>query len=401
MTKIREGYKETEIGVIPEDWVCNRLERISTLIDGDRGKNYPSPNELVDEGILFLSTSNIKDNKFDTSVTKYITNEKFNSLGKGKLEQKDLIITLRGTLGSIMIFESEEYKTAFINAQMMIIRPDNLVDYKYLYQFMISNSIKNQIAINSTGSAQPQLTKKVVSSLCVSIPPLPEQKRIAEILSTTDAHIEKLDKIIEDYQLLKKGMMKKLLTEGIGHTEFKETEIGRIPKEWEVKTLGEIASICYGKNQKEIEDESGIYKILGTGGVMGKTNSYLWNQPSVLIGRKGTINKPMYIDEPFWTVDTLFYTKINYGYSGKWLYYYLNAIDLAKYNEATGVPSLNSNTLSKIQIAVPTYSQQLEIEYVLSSLDSNINLLNDEKQDFIQLKKSLMEKLLTGKIRVV
>ena len=394
MTKIREGYKETEIGVIPEDWEVKTIGDCSNKILG--GGTPPRNNPKNYNGDIPWITVKDMDGKFyKADAIEYITAEAIKNSATNLIAENSVIVATRMGLGRGFI----NTKPVAINQDLKaIILKDDIDSKFFLFWYLSKASVIESLG---TGTTVKGIRLETLNSLQLPLPKLPEQQRIAEILSTTDAHIEKLDKIIEDYKLLKKGMMKKLLTEGIGHTEFKETEIGRIPKEWEVKPLGEIASICYGKNQKEIEDESGIYKILGTGGVMGKTNSYLWNQPSVLIGRKGTINKPMYIDEPFWTVDTLFYTKINYGYSGKWLYYYLNAIDLAKYNEATGVPSLNSNTLSKIQIAVPTYSQQLEIEYVLSSLDSNINLLNDEKQDFIQLKKSLMEKLLTGKIRVV
>ncbi len=386
MTKIREGYKETEIGVIPEDWEVSKLSQILQ----NRSEKY-TPNE--DEDFLYVALEHIDQ---ESGRLIGIGKSSESTSTKSAFYKKDVLFgKLRPYLRKYWLSDID----GVCSTEILALKP--LTHPEFAFYTIQSNKFIEDISNKAFGTKMPRTSWADMKDYKIPLPPLPEQKRIAEILSTTDAHIEKLDKIIEDYKLLKKGMMKKLLTEGIGHTEFKETEIGRIPKEWEVKPLGEIASIFYGKNQKEIEDESGIYKILGTGGVMGKTNSYLWNQPSVLIGRKGTINKPMYIDEPFWTVDTLFYTKINYGYSGKWLYYYLNAIDLAKYNEATGVPSLNSNTLSKIQIAVPTYSQQLEIEYVLSSLDSNINLLNDEKQDFIQLKKSLMEKLLTGKIRVV
>ena len=150
-----------------------------------------------------------------------------------------------------------------------------------------------------------------------------------------------------------------------------------------------------GKSQKEVETENGIYKILGTGGVIGYTNEYLWNKPSVLIGRKGTIDKPMYIEEPFWTVDTLFYTKINNENNVKWIYYYLNNIDLKKYNEATGVPSLSVNNLNNIKVITPSLKEQEKIAEILSTVDKQID--NTEKliQKNEDLKKGLMQQLLT------
>ena len=190
--------------------------------------------------------------------------------------------------------------------------------------------------------------------------------------------------------------MKKEVREG-----YKMTELGEIPEEWEVKKLKDIANICYGKSQKEIETDDGKYKILGTGGVIGYTNDFLWNQPSVLIGRKGTIDKPQYIEEPFWTVDTLFYTKISKNYIAKWFYYYLDNINLKKYNEATGVPSLSVANLNTINIITPTYKEQEKIASILSSVDEKIEEYENKKEKLEELKKGLMQQLLTGKIKSI
>ena len=177
--------------------------------------------------------------------------------------------------------------------------------------------------------------------------------------------------------------------------EYKMTELGEIPEEWEIKKIKDIANICYGKSQKEVEVEEGKYKILGTGGVIGYTNDFLWNRPSVLIGRKGTIDKPQYIEEPFWTVDTLFYTKINENYIAKWFYYYLDNIDLKKYNEATGVPSLSVANLNTIRIATPTKKEQEKISFILSTVDEQIDNVDALIEKNKELKKGLMQTLLT------
>ena len=176
---------------------------------------------------------------------------------------------------------------------------------------------------------------------------------------------------------------------------YKMTELGEIPEEWEIKKIKDIANICYGKSQKEVEVEDGKYKILGTGGVIGYTNDFLWNRPSVLIGRKGTIDKPQYIEEPFWTVDTLFYTKINENYIAKWFYYYLDNIDLKKYNEATGVPSLSVANLNTIRIATPTKKEQEKIASILSTVDEQIDNVDALIEKNKELKKGLMQTLLT------
>ena len=130
---------------------------------------------------------------------------------------------------------------------------------------------------------------------------------------------------------------------------FKD-EDGKAFPEWEKKNLSNLAKIMYGKDQKQVVVKNGKYPILGTGGKMGNTNQFLYDKPSVLIGRKGTIDKPAYMDTPFWTVDTLFYTEIFENTFPKWLFYKFQTINWYLYNEASGVPSLSASTIYKIKI---------------------------------------------------
>lgn len=395
MTKIREGYKETEIGIIPDNWEVDLLDNVARRLTGH---TPDKKNKLYWNGdIPWVSLKDTfrLDKRYVFETTDYTTIDGIENSSAVLLPEGSVIISRDATVGKVGITSTEMATSQhFIN----YICSENL-NNEYLYYVLLHR--KDEFIRIAIGSTIKTIGMPFFRSLKVILPPLTEQQRIAEILSTTDDHIKKLDKIIEDYKLLKKGMMKKLLTEGISHTEFKETEFGRIPNEWEIVKLRELAEICYGKNQKDVVDDNGLYKIFGTGGLMGYANSYLYDKPSVLIGRKGTINKPMYVDEPFWTVDTLFYTKISSDIDGKWLYYYLNMIDLSKYNEATGVPSLNTSTLNEILIKKPPREEQERISSLISQFDIYINKLEKENCDFIMLKKSLMEKLLTGKVRVI
>lgn len=139
--------------------------------------------------------------------------------------------------------------------------------------------------------------------------------------------------------------------------------------------LQELMKIKYGKNQKKVEDENGEFPILGTGGVMGYANKFLYDKPSVLIGRKGSISKVKYIDKPFWTVDTLFYTEINENKAlPLYIYYYLSQIDFNYYNEGTTIPSLRTETLNKIEIYLPNIKVQNKIVDFFSNIDKKIEL---------------------------
>lgn len=167
---------------------------------------------------------------------------------------------------------------------------------------------------------------------------------------------------------------------------------------WEVKYLKDILKIQYGKDQKEVEVVNGKYPILGSGGIIGYTNHFLYDKPSVLIGRKGTINRPQYMETPFWTVDTLFYSHILNDNIPKWVYYKFQSINWELHNEASGVPSLSTSNINRIKILRPPEKEQQKIAKILSTLDDAIEstqkLIEKEKN----IKKGLMSDLLTNGI---
>lgn len=173
-----------------------------------------------------------------------------------------------------------------------------------------------------------------------------------------------------------------------------------IPNGWSVKKLRGCLEIKHGKPQHNIEDKNGTYPILASGGEIGRTNSFLCNKPSVLIGRKGTIDKPQYMDIPFWTVDTLFYSLIKSGYLAKYIFYKFETINWNKYNEGSTIPSLSSSTIHSIKVLLPPLAEQEKIAEILSCWDEAIEKLSDLIEQKKLLKKGLMQKLLTGKTRL-
>lgn len=175
---------------------------------------------------------------------------------------------------------------------------------------------------------------------------------------------------------------------------------GENKEEYKVYKLNEIMKIKHGKDQKKVLKENGKYPILGTGGVIGSTDDFLYDKESVLIGRKGTIDRPFYMDTPFWTVDTLFYSEIKEGFSPKYIYYLFNSIPWKNYNEATGVPSLSASTIGTIKVVLPNLEVQKKVANVLTKADEEIKLLKEEVQQLKLQKQALMQQLLTGKIRV-
>lgn len=142
--------------------------------------------------------------------------------------------------------------------------------------------------------------------------------------------------------------------------------------EWKTYKLSELVEIKYGKDHKHLAD--GEIPLYGSGGIMRYVDTPLYEQESILIPRKGTLSNLFYLNIPFWSVDTMFYTKIKAGNNGKYLYYLLKSMDLASMNVGSAVPSLTTEVLNKVEINVPDEATQIEIAQILTSLDDKIEL---------------------------
>ena len=164
-------------------------------------------------------------------------------------------------------------------------------------------------------------------------------------------------------------------------------------KEYKKCRIGDTLKVKSGKDQKLIECINGKYPILGTGGQIGTTNNFLYDKPSVLIGRKGTINKPQYMTTPFWTVDTLFYTDIKEGFNTKYIFYAFQNINWKKYDESTGVPSLSCKTIEEILYYIPNKDEQAKISTFITLLDKKIELQQKKIEALKIYKRGLIQKI--------
>ncbi len=179
---------------------------------------------------------------------------------------------------------------------------------------------------------------------------------------------------------------------------YKQTELGIIPEDWEVKPIGECLSIGNGCDYKD--KPFGNIPVYGTGGVITYINDYLYDGQTICIGRKGTINKPLYYEGKIWTVDTLYYTYNFIDVDVKYIYYLLLTIDWMSLNEATGVPSLTSDRIRHILLALPPVAEQRAIAEALSDIDGLIAALDKKIAKKRLIKQGAMQQLLTGKKRL-
>ena len=158
---------------------------------------------------------------------------------------------------------------------------------------------------------------------------------------------------------------------------------------WTTYKLGEVLEIKYGKDHKHLED--GDIPVYGSGGIMRYANNALYDKPTILIPRKGTLSNLFYVDTPFWSVDTMFYTKIDESNNSKFIYYYLKTLNLASLNVGSAVPSLTTEVLNKVEINLPDIEVQNEIASILSSLDDKIELNNQMNKTLEDMAQAIFK----------
>jgi len=186
-----------------------------TVTDGDRGKEYPNSSEFYDKGdYLFLSAKNVTKKGFLFEETQFISKEKYEKLGKGIINRGDVVLTTRGTVGQTAYYDdSVEYDFLRVNSGMVTLGCNNSeLESNFFYALTNSSLFTRQVDSLTFGSAQPQLTIKIIKSLKVPIPSIPEQQKIAIVLTNADKEIELLEQQLADLKQEKKALMQVLLT---------------------------------------------------------------------------------------------------------------------------------------------------------------------------------------------
>jgi type I restriction enzyme, S subunit len=383
--ELKPGYKLTDVGVIPDEWMVKRLGDLAKVHDG----THQTP-KYVTDGIPFYSVEHITSGDFTN--TKFISNEEHRFLTRSyKLERGDVLMTRIGSIGECRLVNWDVNASFYVSLALLKIHG---ADAAFFTQYSNSRAFKTEAELHSLLSAIPKkINLGPISDIRLALPPLPEQRAIAEALSDVDALLDGLDRLIAKKRDIKQATMQQLLTG--------KTRLPGFSGEWEVKMLGDLLTICHGKSQKGVESTDGPYPILASGGQIGKANHYIYDKPSVLIGRKGTIDHPRYMDQPFWTVDTLFYSIIENHNSAKFIYYHFCIIDWMQYNEASGVPSLNAKTIEGIKVNCPDFLEQQAIAAVLSDMDAELEKLEERREKTREMKQGMMQALLTGRVRLV
>ncbi|HHQ4706917.1 TPA: restriction endonuclease subunit S [Aeromonas veronii] len=382
--------------MVPKGWESKELQYLCKKIAV--GLAISVTPFMKDRGVKLIRNQNIKRNYFNSDSVVYIDELFANSNKSKKVRHGDVVAVRTGSNIGEACVVPKEFDGA-LTFTTLIARPNpEFLDSFYLSTHINSDHGVAEVNRLCAGGGKPNLNSGELKRYRLLTPPLPEQKKIAKILSTWDKAISTTEQLLANSQQQKMALMQQLLT---GKKRLLDSNGVRFSGDFTSIKVKDLVDIFYGKSPKEILSSSGDFPIYGTGGISGYSSEALCFDASVLIGRKGTIDRPVYIETPFWAIDTTFYCLPKSQTNLKWFYYLVSNIDLKKYSEASGVPSLSRETIYSIKVTITTnLEEQQKIAAVLSTADKEITTLQQKLDALKQEKKALMQQLLTGKRRV-
>ncbi|WP_433947040.1 restriction endonuclease subunit S [Paenibacillus sp. SN-8-1] len=422
-----------DLSLIPDKWEFIKLGETRKSDDrysfagGPFGSDLTSK-EYTDSGVQIIQLQNILEGKFNNKYRIFTTEEKADSLGKCNIYPGEIVIAKMAEPVARACIVPEHAPRFLMASDSIRLSPDTeRFDKKFLMYAINAPYFRKQAEINSTGTTRLRIGLTNLSNLQIMMPPLKEQQKISEILSTADEQIENTEQLIQKTKELKKSLMQQLLTKGIGHTEFKQTELGEIPVAWEICLLKDIScklSIGLVTTMTKYYVDNGIPLIRNSdikeGYISKRQMVYLDGDFSNLheskklllddivtvhtgdIGTSALITKDLVGCHGFATLNTRVKSNVILP---DYLMRYFNSV-VAKqqfYNFSTGDGrnNLNLKDFENTKIVVPnSLQEQQKIAEILSTVDEQIDSYEKEKEKQIELKKGLMQQLLTGKLRV-
>lgn len=370
MIEVKENkeFKDHKVingGNMKQGWEIKKLGEVATILNG-----YAFDSNLFSEDSNDMPLIRIRDIKRGYTGTFY------------KGEYSDNYIIRKGDylIGMDGEFNIAEWKgsDALLNQRVCKIIANKIKD-KYLLWYL-------PIVLKQIEDATPFVTVKHLSSkqllnANIPIPPLPEQEKIVAELDCLSGVIEK-----------KKLQLKELdaLAESIFYTMFGDPITNE--KGWEVKKWNDILAIINGKNQKAVENPNGKFPIYGSGGIMGYADEFLCPQNTVIIGRKGNINKPLFVNEPFWNVDTAFGLVANKkDIIAKYLFFYCQIFDFNQLNKAVTIPSLTKSDLLELKMPCPPLTLQQEFATKIDAIEKQKGLIKESIKETETLFNARMQ----------
>lgn len=391
--EIREGYKRTEVGVIPKDWKLKTIDELSA-VDPENLSNSTNPEYLF----KYITLEDVDCGRLQNTAELLFRNAP--SRARRKIRKGDILLgTVRPNLKSHLKI-SEEVSDWICSTGFSVIRcKDDQFESDYIYQHLFASTVNKQIDNLLSGSNYPAINSKDVKQLIIPVPPTKaEQSAIANALYDTDALITSLERLIAKKRNIKQGAMQELLK----------------PKEgWAVKTVDDLA-VCLDSLRVPLNDAQrstmkGDYPYCGANGVLDFINEYRVDDDIILIAEDGG-----YFDEystrpiaykmngKCWVNNHAHILKAKENIHQDFIYHSLVHKNILRFLASGTRAKLNKSEMYKIEIDTPKeYSEQAEIATILSDIDSEINALEAKCEKYKMIKQGMMQTLLTGQIRLI
>ena len=389
------NFKETPIGKIPKTW------QVVSIGDVCQQRNeivQPSINNKEPfVGLEHIASGETRLQKFAQSAD--VRSAKFRFYAGDILYGK-----LRPYLDKAVI----AIFNGICSTDLLVLTPKENVVKEFLIYVLHSNDFIKYAIATTTGTNHPRTSWSAISKFKFGLPEYLEQQKIADILLTVDEAIQKTNEIIAKTERLKKGLMQELLTKGVGHKEFKDTEIGRIPEEWEVVRLENVVEIWdkYRVPVKEQDRKPGPFPYCGANGIIDYIAGYTHDGEFVLLAEDGGFfgpfeNSAYIMRGKFWANNHVHILKAIEGILiNEFLMYCLNFMDLTPFLTGSTRPKLTQENTRKIPLPLPPIQEQQRIAEILTTIDRKLEIERNEKAKLERIKQGLMDLLLTGKIRV-
>ena len=390
------------------DWKECKLGDIALVIPGYafKGKDFGS------NGYPVVKIGDINPPIVDLSNCMKIPDEKVNGLDKFKLQQGDFVLAMTGaTLGKVGRYYSQEI--GYLNQRVAKFEnKSGLSDKKFLYYLITNSQVSNEIINRGLGSAQPNISGRDIESIIVDVPSLSTQTAIAEILSSLDDKIELNNKINQELENLAQTLFKQWFIDfefpnengepyKSSGGEMVDSELGEIPKGWEIGRFSDLVKISTGKgiNKKDYLND-GSYPIIGANGIMGYCANYNIEGFKILTGRVGTLGTVRICNEKAWTSDNVLICEPIYVEVNHYSYFVMKDFDYKSLNRGSTQPLITQTDLKIQSIVSPPknilFPFQSQMDCFLSILESNIL----ENNFLTNLRDTLLPKLISGVLGV-
>lgn len=375
------GWKKSEFGSIPRDWdFIKGSNYCSKVTDG----THDSP-KRKQHGKPLITSKHIKSRYIDFENAYYISDHDFMKINeRSQVDQWDVVISMIGEYcGFTYIERNTNINYAVKNVGLF--KAGNKINALWLHYYLMSPLGQYILDTNKSGSSQPYISLGALRDLPILNPPVEDKKYIVEILSSLD---DKIDLLHRQNKTL----------EAMAETLFLQWFVEEAKEDWEEGKLGDLIEVKYGKDHKILQD--GHIPVYGSGGIMRHADKALFEGESVLIPRKGTLNNVMYINEPFWTVDTMFYTVMKRDNLAKFIYFFIKEKDLASMNVGSAVPSMTTVVLNNMPVHIPDELTLETFENSVSPLFKKIEINHKQIKILEKLRDSLLPKLMSGEIKI-